>query len=58
MLSLLKHVPSSLVGVNPSSSLSEVEGLTWARVPGLSEFMRITMFICALCAGLITLSSL
>jgi len=40
------------------TSLSEAEGLTWARVPGLCEFMRITMFVCALCAGLATLSSL
>jgi len=28
------------------TSLSEAEGLAWARVPGLSEFMWITMFVC------------
>jgi len=38
------------------TSLSEAKGLAWARVPGLSEFIRIAMFVCALCVGLATLS--
>jgi len=29
------------------TSQSVAEGLAWARVPCLSEFMRITMFVCA-----------
>ena len=38
------------------TSLSEAKGLAWARVPGLNEFMRIAMFVCALCFSLSTLS--
>ena len=38
------------------TSLSEAKGLAWATVPGLSEFMRIAMFVCALCVGLATFS--
>ena len=37
-------------------SLSEAEGLAWARVPGLSEFMRISMFVCACVCDLATFS--
>jgi len=29
------------------TSLSEAEGLAWARGPSLSEFMRIIVFLCA-----------
>ncbi|QCD96424.1 hypothetical protein DEO72_LG6g1127 [Vigna unguiculata] len=38
------------------TSLSKANGLIWVRVPGLSEFMRIAMFVCALYVGLATLS--
>ena len=38
------------------ASLSETEGLAWARVPGLSEFMRIAMLCVLACVGLTSLS--
>ena len=38
------------------TSLSEAEGLAWARVPGLSKFMRFPMFVCACMCGLATFS--
>jgi len=37
-------------------SLSETEGLAWAKVLGLSEFMQIAMLCDLACVGLATFS--
>jgi len=39
------------------ASLSEAEGLAWASVPSLSDFMRVNMFTCAFLCDLAVLSS-